>query len=228
MAVGGQEGPGRQVTCTALTERCATAKSYDDVLPGCCRGHIRQIMVDLQSSFALHGVTWWADYGTLLGAVRNPMTTKADYPWLDQARLPDGPIPAGVIPHDKDADLGCFTRDWRKLLKVIGDMMALGYDVRVRNNTAKFKVRISEVNHTNIDVFSWTEGIDSTLHRRAYIGVDRFKGKRFPAAWVDDLSVVEWEGLQIPAPNDPEAFCAFRYGPKWMTPIAANNDGVTR
>lgn len=214
--------------CTAETPRCPTARSYDHVLPDCCRAHIRRIMVDLQASFATHGVTWWADYGTLLGAVRNELTTKSDYHWLPQDQLPEGPIPPGIIPHDKDADLGAFTRDWRQILKVIADMQALGYDVLVRSNSAKFKVRISPINHTNIDVFTWTEAVDGTLHRRTYIGVDKFKGKSFPAAWVHTPRTIRWEGLEIPAPADPAAFCAFRYGPGWQTPIAANHDGVRR
>lgn len=214
--------------CTRQTLRCGTARDYGHALNDCCRGHIVRIVRDTMALFAEFGIVSWLDYGTLLGAVRNPMTTKADYPWLDQSRLPDGPIPPGVVPHDKDADIGVYTTDWSKLMRVAAALNRKGYQAVVRHHSALIKVRLSQRNHTNLDVFSWALDSRGTLRRRTYIRVDQFKGRDFPAAWVADLRPVPWEGMELMAPADPEAFCEFRYGPKWRTPVAANHDGVRR
>ncbi len=215
--------------CTAKTKRCANARDYHSALRPCCRGHLVRMMTDFAESANRHGVRWWADYGTLLGAVRNPLTTRADYPWLDPEVF-DGmaPLAPGIIPHDKDCDLGALSEDWRLLLLVRLDLEAKGYHVRVRKQSASIKIRLSEINTTNIDVFTWDSAADGILHRRTYINVDRFKGRHFPRAWVENRGLVEWEGLTLPAPADPVSFCEFRYGDTWRTPVAANHDGVRR
>src|SRR5690606_26036568 len=90
------------------------------------------------------------------------------------------------------------------------------------------KIRISFHNHTNVDLFFWIEREDGTLFRNRYAKVDACKGREFPRDSLFPLSTVEWEGMTLPAPRDPEAFLAMRYGPGWRTPIPANNDGVPR
>jgi hypothetical protein len=214
--------------CTAKTQRCGDAKSYHAELRPCCRGHIRQIVADTAELMAEHGVTWWADYGTLLGAVRNPLTTWADYPWLPQEGRPEGPLAPGIIPHDKDADTGFLATDWSKLMRVRAALERKGYYAKVGPFRLKLKIRLSMANSTNLDLFGWREKVGGVLFRPSYVNVDHYKGREFKKADGFPLTTVEWEGLQLPAPKNPEAFCAFRYGPNWRTPIAANNDGVRR
>lgn len=217
-----------KMPCTAKTKRCANAREYDHELRPCCRAHIRQMMDDLGILMNSAGITWWADYGTLLGAVRNPRTTWADYPWLPQdGRDTEGP-PPGIIPHDKDADLGLLWKDWRKLIRVKDHLLRLGYDVRVNSYAGSMKLRLSRVNHTNIDMFVWHERADGTLYRRQYARVDACKGKEFRKEDILPLTTVRWEEMTLPAPHDPDAFLAMRYGPNWRTPIPANHDGVKR
>ena len=87
-----QAWKGRQVvTCTRDTMRCANARNYSHRLADCCRSHVIQIVRDMQPLLDDAGVTWWADYGTLLGAVRNPLTAAESGP----GRLP--PRMAGVM-----------------------------------------------------------------------------------------------------------------------------------
>lgn len=214
--------------CTSATPRCADARDYRASLRSCCRGHVRQIVADTVDLLREYGVTFWADYGTLLGAVRNPLTTWADYPWLDSAGRPEGPLAPGIIPHDKDADFGVMYSDWQGLMRAVSALQRKGYTVKVSPHGAKIKVCLSAINQTNADFFCWFERNPGMLYRRRYINVDDFKGRDFPKAMMFPQSTVEWEGLTLPAPVDPKAFCAFRYGPNWMTPIAANNDGVRR
>lgn len=177
---------------------------------------------------AANGIRWWADYGTLLGAVRNPMTTWADYPWLPQEGRPEGPLAPGIIPHDKDADLSVLGEDWQKLMRLRSAMERKGYQVSVSPHWLKMKVRYSGRNHTGVDFFCWREKAGGTLFRPKYINVDNYKGREFKKADAFPLTTVTWEGLILPAPRDPVAFCAFRYGSNWLKPVPANHGGIRR
>jgi hypothetical protein len=217
-------------SCGPRTLRCSNARQYNAELRPCCRGHVVAMVAAIAAAFDEAGITWWADYGTLLGAVRNPMTTWADYPWLEQqGRRTPGPA-AGIIPHDKDADLGAPLSEWQAATNALKWMASRRrFDMRVRPVNGSIKVRLSRFNHTNVDIFFWEERPDGMMHRRRYVPtVDRFKGREFHRDALYPLMSVEWEGMDIPAPRDPAAFCAHRYGPNWTTPIMANHDGVPR
>lgn len=224
--------------CTRQTMRCPDATDYGKALRPCCRGHLRQIVKDTVAALDRCGCAYFADYGTLLGAVRNPLTTWADYYWLPQDQAPEGPLAPGILPHDKDADLGVFYPDWGKLMRVRSELQNRGYDVTVRLTRAMLKVRLSPQNHTALDLFCWTDPTGTPTRpsgmlsrvggQRGYIHVDRYKGRDFPASWLDPISHVSWEGLSLKAPTHPAQFCEFRYGANWMKPIPMNNDGVRR
>jgi len=214
--------------CTALTRGCADARDYNVELPECCRGHVVGLMAALAPMLAEAGVVWWADYGTLLGAVRNPLTTWADYPWLPQdGRETPGPRP-GIIPHDKDADLGIMARDWPRLVAIKARLEKMGFAVLANGVVPKMKLMLSATNFANVDLFFWHERPDGTLYRGKYMSIDDFKGRDFHRTMLHPMSTVQWEGMSLPAPRDPHAFLEMRYGPGWRTPIAANNDGVER
>lgn len=204
--------------CTPLTSRCPSARDYRSELPACCRAHLVALMQAAAAALNKAGAVWWADYGTLMGAVRNPMTTWADYPWLPQAGRPAGPLAPGIVPHDKDADLGVTFRS-------LGSFQP---PARVLVFKDSLKLELSVRNKTNVDLFLWHERPDGTLYRERYAAVDDFKGREFHRDLLFPLSTVEWEGMTLPAPRDPEAFLAMRYGPGWRTPLPANNDGIRR
>lgn len=208
--------------------RCHDARDHKLELAECCRGHIIQLMGEVAPRFDAEGVVWWADYGTLLGAVRNPMTTWADYPWLSQeGRTTPGPH-AGIIPHDKDADL-CFLAEHIGAVNRVGKAMkALGYNARAQVPREKCKFKLSARNATNVDSFGVRRREDGTMYRQHYAQVDWCKGREFHESILFPLTTVEWEGMTLPAPRDPEAFLEMRYGPNWRTPIPANHDGVMR
>ena len=202
----------REGGCTAETSRCPDARDYRANLRDCCRGHIRDMMTHIQIVLDSLGIVWWADYGTILGAVRNPLLG----------------LPAGIIPHDKDADLGVLACTHHTLAMARRRLEAYGHQVLIRPMARSMKVRLSRTNHTNVDLFNWFPRPDGSYYRKHYIDVDRYKGREIPPGLLFPLAPIEWEGLQIPAPHDGPAFCAFRYGPNWMTPVHANHDGVLR
>lgn len=213
--------------CTSATMRCRDQRDYRHELRPCCRGHLRGLVEKVAAILNEAGVVWWADYGTLLGAVRNPLTTWGDYPWLPQTgRTSSGPAP-GIVPHDKDADLGMLFADWPRFTALRGWLVKAGHHVRL-DKSGWAQVRLSARNNTHVDLFAWHERADGMLDRAKYFGVDAFKGRAFPRAMLEPRATVEWEGLALPAPADPAAFLAMRYGPNWMRPVCANNDGTRR
>lgn len=219
--------PSAERPCTSATQRCRSQRDYRHELRPCCRGHVRALVETLATLLNEAGILWWADYGTLLGAVRNPITTWADYPWLSQeGRTTAGP-PPGIVPHDKDGDLGMLLADWGRFTALRAPLVRAGHYVRL-DRAGWAQLRLSPRNNTHVDVFAWHERSDGMLDRAKYFPVDAFKGRAFPRAMLEPLSRVAWEGLTLPAPTDPEAFLAMRYGPGWRTPVCANNDGVRR
>lgn len=215
--------------CDARTQRCADARDYDSELAECCRQHVIKVVTCAAEFLTDMKAGWWGDYGTLLGGVRNAQTTWADYPWLSQSgRTTPGPAP-GIIPHDKDADLGVEFKAWEYANRKLRSFAeARGLHLYKNVGRHSMKVRLSFRNNTNVDLFFWRERANGILYRDRYAQVDRFKGKEFHRSLLYPLTTVEWEGMTLPAPRDPEAFLLMRYGPKWRTPLMANNDGVKR
>lgn len=208
--------------CSPATARCADARDHKRIRRPCCSAMNRELLrfvVDLLNSM---GVTWWADYGTLLGAVRH----------------------GGMIPWDKDNDLGILQSNKRKILALEPMLRRAGIGFAGRRmGTVKFYA--SRTNKTNTDVFAWERNPRGLMTRKTYAGVDKFKGREFPAEWLLPLTTVEYDGMILnapaavrmpgatPAPNVPgfeagSLFLEHRYGPGWMHPIRANNDGVRR
>ena len=203
---------GNSISCTADWERCREARNYAMPTPRCCVGHVTQIFADLDRIFTKHKVTWWLDYGSILGAVRN----------------------GGQIPHDKDGDAGILEDERPQVEKALKEMEALGYHViRKGRREGTFgagnsvKVCMSQINRTNVDLFWWhKEGDNWTRHN--WCSVDKYKGRDIPNDKLFPIQRIAYEGMKLPAPADPEWFCAHRYGAGWKTPIQRNNDGVRR
>ena len=173
--------------------------------PECCRVWIRQILHDVGTLLDREGVRWWIDYGTVLGYVRE----------------------GGLISFDKDTDLGILAEDRGKLLGLRGEITeALGYyptyappkrGQRFRTGD-RLKVRLSQRNHTNTDIFIWESRPGGMLDRINYIGADLFKGRAMPREMILPLGRGEWDGIEVSIPADPEGLCLHRYGPGWRVP----------
>ncbi len=198
--------PAKAAGCTRHTARCPDARLYTYDLGPCCLGHIIEVVRDVAAMLTDMGIEWWADYGTLLGAVRG----------------------GGIIRHDKDADLGMRFPGKPAMRAMEAQMKRQGHDATIRRDGDNLKVSLSQQNRTSVDVFAWHEK-PPVMYRSRYItSVDRFKGRDFRTEDAFPLTTVEWEGMTLPAPKNPAAFCAFRYGPNWQIPIRRNNDGVRR
>ena len=188
--------------CTAATVRCPEARVMLLDTPECCKAHIRHILSDLAELMDRDGIRWWIDYGTLLGWVRN----------------------GGLIRYDKDADLGVYGPDREKLLALRPELLAMGYHptYATPRPTQRFrtgdrlKVRLSNKNSTNVDVFIWEDRPGKILDRKNYIGADMYKGREFPKSWAFPLGRGEWDGINVSVPAEPKLLAEHRYGASWQ------------
>lgn len=172
--------------------------------PECCVKWIRQILKDVGALLDGAGIRWWIDYGTVLGYVRN----------------------GGLIPWDKDTDLGILAEDRQKLLDLRPEIEKLGYFPTYKHPqpTQRFrtgdrmKVRLSQHNHTNTDIFIWEKRPKGMLDRRNYIGADLYKGREMHRDLILPLQRGIWDGIEVSVPADPEGLCLHRYGTNWREP----------
>ncbi len=142
------------------------------------------------------GVEAYLNYGCLLGAVR------------------DG----RMISHDFDADV-CYLSAHTSPADVIAEsfrvqrtLRALGWrTVRMSGADVKVVLPLSDGRSCHIDVFGafFVEGVFYQLGNRS---------GRLPREAVVPVSTVTLEGVELPAPADPEAMLAFLYGPSWRVP----------
>jgi hypothetical protein len=172
--------------------------------PDCCKRHIWSILADVGAVLDDIGAVWWADYGTLLGQVRH----------------------GGLIPWDKDADLGMLADGRDKLLAAFPRLLELGYyptyakprpGNRFRTGD-RVKVRLSSRNHTNTDIFIWEKRPGGMLDRINYIGADLYKGRAFPEAWLYPIRKAPFDHIEVNLPAQSVKLAAHRYGSDWETP----------
>jgi hypothetical protein len=205
--------------CSARTPRCRTARDPRQETRDCCRRIIAQLTADVGAVLDSLGVPWWLDYGALLGYV--------------VAR--DKGLPGAMYWNDKDADLNALAEDRAKIEVALAVLKNKRYKVRYHRPVAGqkhtwgdvFKVQLSTVNHTNVDVTIWRLE-DGVLDRDNWGHHDQWKGRVTPADWVFPTIRDTWEGVEVNIPAQPERLIAYRYGENWRNLPARRSDGVER
>jgi hypothetical protein len=200
--------------CTAETRRCPEGPNMKLDTPACCKGHVRRIMADVAAELDKAEIRWWIDYGTLLGYLNF----------------------GGMIPWDKDGDLGVYGKDRAAFLKLQERFLAMGYHAtfapprptqRFRTGD-RMKVRVSQSNHCNVDLFIWYDIAGGRLDRKNYIGADMYKGREFPKGLAFPLKRGLWDGIEVSVPAEPELLAEWRYGGNWREPLRIKHPAEAR
>jgi len=194
--------PNSWTPCTHETRRCSL-KMQKGGAP-CCQSHLYILISELTSLAIRDNIRLWADYGTLLGAVRTQ----------------------SIIPRDTDTDIGILYEDVGKLMGCKEELIKKGFTLN-GDPTSWLRLRYSNVNNLHCDIFVWHKNIqDGIYYRKKYIGKDRNKGRAFTEDMLFPLCKVPFYPVQNTFPNfvlspiNPTNFCKFRYGVLWQTPGA--------
>ena len=135
-----------------------------------------------------HGVRWWLDYGTLLGA------------W----RL------GTIMPYDHDADLSYLADDRPLLMECKEELAQLGLELNFERNIMLYRgVRM-------MDVEAWEHHGPLLVRehpstREGLLKILRPMTDDFPEEWVTPRWRIELDGEWYPCPNHPERLLLHRY-----------------
>ena len=165
----------------------------------CCIKHLREIIFYLSDLFEQRNITYWMDFGTLLGAVRNNRS----------------------IPHDTDGDLCLFLKDRLEIIELSDRMSNDGFHMGPTNNGGDGHIKIyrSSTNHMAVDLFFWNINPKTGILWSGGLN----SPKSFPVWWVEKLITVKIFDKPIMAPREPKQFLKFRFGPDWRDPKNKKN-----
>jgi phosphorylcholine metabolism protein LicD len=196
------------MSCNKNTKKCNIQKGQN--LNQCCKDYLVELLRVIDGLFAKHEITYWLDYGTLLGATRK----------------------GNVIPYDDDGDIGILRQDLHKVLSLSDELRLMGYHLVSWFYPNFLRLDLSRINELHIDIFVWDikpmnfkemwehesqVRLTTCMYRQKYIpGKDETKGKHFPMEYLFPLTKINFSGMMLPAPNNPKRFCQFRYGGEWQ------------
>jgi SAM-dependent methyltransferase len=171
------------------------SETGDDVRSEVVEGTARAI-ADLRDRI---GIDAHLSYGCLLGAVRE----------------------GRMIGHDSDSDLAYLSEHTspadviRESFRIERELRVLGWKVvRMSGADLKLFLPLRDGRTVHIDIFAafHVDGVFYQLGGRS---------GRLPREAMTPPSTVVLEGVELPAPADPEAVLAFLYGPSWRVPDPA-------
>lgn len=182
------------IACLHLVILPSASGGYNDecFMPDDKRRILRIMVQNISKAFNEHGVQYWLDYGTLLGAHRT----------------------GDILRHDHDADISLLLSSdpgeaFRDLAKI--GIVANGLVAKLGSVSLDF-VRWEPVNttiHGKTEVMlhkfypSWVK--DNMVVRYHH------KLETFPQSWVIPSQKIKFQGVDVAVPNAPERLLSFRY-----------------
>jgi hypothetical protein len=154
------------------------------------RRALRRVLRDVAEVLGSHGVTYWADFGTLLGLVRE----------------------GDLILGDKDVDLCVLDRERPLVMGAAEDFAARGYALTGEGGAKRKLMRVFDRRTPfYADIYPYVpEGdtLRSVLDPRDDV----------PKDLVKDKVLMVFQGSRVLIPRDTGPLLAYRYGPTYAIP----------
>jgi hypothetical protein len=159
---------------------------------------LRRILKDTAEVLQQHGVSYWADFGTLLGLVRD----------------------ADIIAGDKDVDLCVLDGERARVMGAFADFQSRGYYLTGKGGAARNLMRVfDERTPFYADIYPYLadgDTLKSMVNPRDDV----------PANLVKDTTVLVFQGTEVRVPSGEDALLVYRYGASYRTP-RRNDKGRT-
>lgn len=166
-----------------------------------------QMMYDIHQIMMFYNIKYWAEGGTLLGAVRNK----------------------GIIPWDKDIDIGINTKDIPKLLKIKNILYKCGYSIcKVWFGykifyTKKPHLTVKEkklcYSYPFIDIYTYRRFSDGYYR----LSIKKARDMRPEKIWTDEnlypLCLYDFGSYYILGAKNPDNYLKNNFGSYWKTTI---------
>jgi hypothetical protein len=158
------------------------------VTPEATRDDIRYVLGAFREVFEGKGITWWLDYGTLLGAWR-----------VGDAML-----------FDHDADVSYLAEHEPLLRQCLPELAARGIEIDLERTSIFYRGRkLGDAEKW------WRHGSnlcrDDPARRTGVYRYWRPLVDDFPAAWIDPVWSIRFAGMLYPCPNHTDRFLRRRY-----------------
>jgi lipopolysaccharide cholinephosphotransferase len=164
------------------------------------------MLKDIHDLFEDHGITYWMDGGTLLGAVRH----------------------GGLIPWDDDLDLDIYATQDSLLLSLKPILATLGYELLPVWFGYKIfpqdgEVLLSEkIKHPSLDIFLMAQELDKTVYRPRPPSTGHWAYREgepiyLTAEELYPLTEYTFGSLKVWGPHNPLPFLNYLYSDNWNT-----------
>ena len=148
---------------------------------------------DLDQLCQDNDISYWADGGSLLGAVRDK----------------------GIIKHDDDIDICMYQKDFDKLKNILKNNKT--YHLYLLSTYPIYKFEHREIPNVFIDIFV-VEDHDDNIQYKHEKNRQTWPSAYYLKSEVYPLQRVKFGDLQIYIPNHPTSYLERMYG-DWETPV---------
>jgi len=159
------------------------------ITPEDTRANLRAALHGIADVLDGTGITWWLDYGTLLGA------------WRLGAELP----------FDHDLDISYLASDIPRMRECLPALAARGIEVNIERTSIFYRGRKIG------DAETWSNfggrlcREDPSSRQGALFRLARALRDDFPPDWVSPLWRIRFDGRWLPCPNHPDRLLRRRY-----------------
>eukprot|EP00126_Sphaerothecum_destruens_P003509 Sdes_comp17259_c0_seq1m6452 len=145
---------------------------------------LEKLLLDFSTTLEANNITYWIDFGTLLGAVRHK----------------------AIIPWDNDLDVGIYAKDYDTVHRLLTES---GYEPRFWHERTKIKVVHRGM---PMDIFGWEEDGAGNLNRFGIPLKENLLFYTFPQFYINQpLQRYTMKNFSVFGPHHPETLIPRRF-----------------